>query len=81
MSSDGKFEFATHKPPGTMVDEAGCGALQLLEMTCEAPSWANHGRYVSCVAKVSEDAYRKGLLTKKERDAILRQAARSSKFK
>ncbi len=68
-------------PPGTLVDEAGCGALQVLERECETPSWASHGRYVSCVAKVSDDAWRKGLLTKKERDAIVRQAARSGKFK
>jgi para-nitrobenzyl esterase len=65
--------------PAVAVDAEGCSAVQLLAV-CEQGR-RSHGRYVNCVANVSREAYRAGLITKKERDAFVKDAARSDKFK
>jgi len=61
--------------PGT-----GCSIDQLCP--CEGPrgttvSWKNHGKYVSCVAKTSENFVEQGLITETEKDSTVSEAAQS----
>jgi hypothetical protein len=44
----------------------------------DGESWKNHGKYVSCVAHISEDLAGAGLLTVMEKDAIVSEASVSS---
>ena len=66
---------------GTPLDapfnEDGCSGGQLVTLICSsAVDFPNHGLYVSCVAKVAGAAYQDGLLTHKQRAAIIRVAAK-----
>lgn len=49
---------------------------------CSGPAgggvWKNHGQYVSAIARTSRDLVRQGLMTKRERQAAIREAAHSS---
>lgn len=64
---------------GATVNEDGCSGEQLVELLCPSTaSYRNHGEYVSCVARASEEAVAQGLLTEEEKDAIVSSAARSS---
>ncbi len=60
---------------GAVVDEAGCAIAQLCP--CD-DDWKNHGKYVSCVARTSEDFVEAGLITEEEKDASVSEAGQSS---
>ena len=68
-------------PIDDIVDPAtGCSIAQLCP--CEGPrgttvSWKNHGKYVSCVAKSSENFVEQGLITETEKDSAVSGAAQS----
>lgn len=59
---------------GQAVDSDGCSILQLCP---EDGDWRNHGQYVSCVARTSENFLEQGLITEEQKDAIVSEAARS----
>jgi hypothetical protein len=67
---------------GEVVDPStGCSVHQLCP--CEGPrgtdrAWRSHGRYVSCVARATEDFLALGLLDVREKDRIVAGAGRSS---
>jgi len=69
-------------PPGTIVDtNSGCSIAQLCP--CDGPrgtnvNWRNHGKYVSCTAKTSENFVSMGLITDTEKDTIVSEAANST---
>lgn len=69
--------------PGTPMDVVynadGCSGAQLVEAEapCAGP-WASHGQYVSAVTQAANQARNQGLLSNKERAAIVRGSARSS---
>ena len=59
---------------GEAVNQDGCSINQMCP--CDE-TWKNHGAYVSCVTHVAEDFLDTGLITEKEKDIIVSQAARS----
>jgi uncharacterized repeat protein (TIGR03803 family) len=65
--------------PGAVVDSHGCSIDQLAP--CAGPptggSWKNHGQYVNAVMKAAKAFYAASLITKSEKQAILRAAAKS----
>jgi len=67
-------------PAGAVVDADGCSIAQLAP--CAGPSsgetWKNHGQYVSAVAKTAESFLAAGLITKAEKDEIMKAAAQSN---
>ena len=60
--------------PGETVNAAGCAISDIC--VCE-DDWRNHGAYVRCVAHTARIFVSEGLLSKKEKNAIIKQAARS----
>ena len=60
---------------GEIVDLSGCSIQQ--SCPCEN-SWKNHGQMVSCNSSVAEIFVSEGLITDEEKDAIVREAAKSS---
>ena len=68
-------------PLGEVVDpNNGCSLNQLVP--CEGPRgsdepWRNHGQYVSTFTKVAQDFVKMGLLSNKEKGAIVSAAARA----
>jgi hypothetical protein len=68
-------------PAGEIVNPGtGCSIDQLCP--CDGPiesikAWKNHGKYVSCVAKQSEDFVEMSLISEVEKDAIVAEAAES----
>lgn len=65
---------------GEVVNASGCGISSLCP--CAHPDggdkWKNHGAYVSCVARASEDFVAEGLMTEAEKDATVSAAGESS---
>ena len=74
-------DLCADTPQYEIVDPAiGCSIAQLCP--CEGPrgttvSWRNHGKYVSCVAKTSENFVEQGLITEAEKDSTVSEAAQS----
>ncbi len=62
-------------PTGEIVTAEGCSIEQLCPC---AGSWRNHGEYVRCLHAVTTVFFQDGLITEKERRALLKQAARSN---
>lgn len=66
-------------PSGDVVNRNGCSIDQLVP--CSGPArggrWRSHGEYVATVVKVAESLRRAGLITTRERNAIVQTAARS----
>jgi len=60
----------------TAINSSGCNAAQFIELSCDRTSFANHGRYVSCVAKAANDAVNDGLLPKNKKSDYIKQAAK-----
>ena len=59
--------------PGNNLDE-DCDSI----ITCNSLAvWKNHGDYESCVAKEAQALYKAGLITEKQRSAIVNSAAKS----
>lgn len=68
--------------PGTALDVAidadGCSGTQYVDLVAgEACDYDTHGAYVSAVSQAADDAVDAGLLTSKEKGAIVREAARN----
>jgi hypothetical protein len=61
--------------PGAIVDASGCSIEQLVP--CDGP-WQSHGHYLQALRDVTSDFVGAGLITRSERDAILRAGARSN---
>jgi lysophospholipase L1-like esterase len=59
---------------GDLVNAVGCSIADLC--ICDN-SWENHGAYVSCVEHITDEFLNDGLITEKERGAILSEAAQS----
>ena len=63
---------------GSLIDTNGCSGPQVVESDCPVTGdYKNHGKYMSCVSSASGDAQDSGLLTNKERSAIVSAAAKS----
>ena len=83
VDGDGVFNESDQCPwtdLGAAVDPAGCSVDQLCP--CDGPRssgqpWRNHGKYVECVTDVTRDFVGLGLLSRKERAAVISAAARS----
>jgi len=60
----------------TAINGSGCNAAQFIELSCDRTSFANHGRYVSCVAKAANDAVNDGLLLEDKKSGFIKQAAK-----
>jgi len=60
-------------PQGEAVNEEGCSVSDICD--CSHP-WKNHGEYVSCVTKTSQDFVKAGLITNKERSDYVSEAAK-----
>ncbi len=62
------------------MDTTGCSIADLCP--CAHPNggdkWKNHGGYVSCVARASEDFLDAGLISEVEKDATVSAAGGSS---
>jgi len=66
--------------PGTALDvpfnSRGCSGEQFIELKCGTAadySWRRSGKFTRCVVKKSKAAQRKGLITKRERQQIIRR--------
>jgi len=58
-------------------DTNGCSGEQFIELKCGTPadySWRRSGKFTRCVVRKSKAAQRKGLLTQKERQMIIRRS-------
>jgi hypothetical protein len=66
-------------PAGDVVNQHGCSIGQLVP--CSGPArggaWRNHAEYVAAVIKVTESFRRAGLITARERNAIVQAAVQS----
>jgi hypothetical protein len=66
-------------PAGDVVNQHGCSIDQLVP--CSGPArggtWRNHAEYVGAVIKVTESFRRAGLITARERTAIIQAAVQS----
>lgn len=62
----------------SIIDANGCSGQQYVDLVCGEPcDHANHGQYVKCVVHAANDAFDLGLLTNKQRAAIVRAAAKN----
>jgi hypothetical protein len=66
-------------PPGAIVDAHGCSIHQLVP--CAGPltggHWKNHGQYVLAISKTAANFRAQGLITRRQKAAIIAAAARS----
>ena len=60
--------------PGDVINGQGCSIAQF--SPCEGP-WRNHAEYVRSVTRTASNFYRAGLITSRQRNAILRAAIQS----
>jgi len=66
----------TNTSSNTIINSYGCNAAQFIELSCDRASFANHGRYVSCVAKAANDAVNDELLLENKKSDFIKQAAK-----
>jgi hypothetical protein len=66
-------------PPGTVVNAQGCSIEQLVPCTGPVTGgpWRNHGAYVSAIAHAANDLVAQGVISQRDKDAIVSQAAGS----
>ena len=66
-------------PPGATVDSRGCSVFDLVPCAhpAEGGAWKNHGQYVAAVAKRASQFLSAGIITKSQRNEIVRTATRS----
>jgi hypothetical protein len=67
-------------PMGVAFGDDGCSGQQSIDLACESNDpcgFSNHGKYQSCVVHAANAARNDGLLTNKERAAIVRAAAKT----
>lgn len=60
---------------GEVIDGSGCSIVD--HCPCQS-DWRNHGAYLKCVARTSEQFVASSLLTSEQKDAIVSAAGRSS---
>ena len=60
---------------GRAVDNLGCSGKQLVEAACKIQDFAEHGRYVGCVARAAGKAVVNGLITEQEKWQFISDAA------
>jgi len=63
-------------PSGQPIIE-GCSGAQFIMLTCPPANFANHGKFVSCVAHTAKDLVDQGIITNKEKARFVNQAAKS----
>ncbi len=71
LGSDDQCPFTSL---GEVVDGFGCSIADWCR--CDS-DWKNHGAYVSCVARTSENFLTDGLISEAEKDAVVSTAAQS----
>lgn len=65
--------------PGAPVLVNGCSSLQALERACpRTETYRNHGQFVQCVAHEAQSQLGAGLITTREKDAIVASSATST---
>lgn len=81
--NDGVMDVQDNCPAtvsGSIVDVSGCAVSQICP--CEGPitgqTWPSHGNYVACVDQTSKMFFKAGLITTKEKAALVKQAEKSS---
>jgi hypothetical protein len=62
-------------PAGSVVNASGCSIADLCP--CEK-DWKNHGEYVSCVTKTSQDFIKAKLITKEAKESLVSTAAKAA---
>lgn len=80
--NDGVIDSADECPataPGAVVNAQGCGIEQLAP--CAGPAgggtWKSHGQYLLAVARAGAAFQSAGLITRDEKEAIIRAAIHS----
>src|SRR5262249_53404274 len=68
-------DLCPHTTPGSTVNASGCSIADLCP--CGSP-WKNHGAYVSCVSRTTNDFLSAGLMTQAQKNATVSDAANSS---
>jgi hypothetical protein len=63
-------------PSNSQVDVRGCNGAQIIEVDCDPADFANHGKYVSCVAQTTNQLVGSGFITSKEKARFVSQAAK-----
>lgn len=63
--------------PNEAVDEGGCSLAQICPCDGGDESWQNHGEYVRCVMEVAGMFLDDGLITREDRNAAVKEAAKS----
>jgi len=63
-------------PADLPTDADGCTGVQRIDLICGSQVFKNHGEYVSCVAHEAQSAVEDGLISNKDKGAIVRNAAR-----
>jgi len=78
--SDGvgdESDICPETPSGNQVDLRGCNGAQIIEVDCDPAYFANHGKYVSCVAHTANGLVEIGFITSKEKARFVSQAAKN----
>lgn len=57
----------------------GCNVADLLDSACSSGDAENHGQFVSCVTHAASELRKAGIISNKERSAIVKAAAQSQK--
>lgn len=61
------------------LDEAGCSLADTFDAACSEAAARNHGQFVSCVAHTGNDLRKAGVISNKERSALVKAAARKNR--
>lgn len=70
-------EYANSTAQKVRTAARDAGASVDIECPCDG-DWKNHGAYVSCVAEAAGDRVKEGLMSKKEKGAIVSEAAKTT---
>ena len=71
----GDIECGTCFPGESCVDNI-CEEVPVIDCACD-DDWKNHGKYVKCVVRKARDLVKAGIISKAEKRAIVKEAARS----
>jgi hypothetical protein len=76
------LDYCPNTPASEAVTYEGCSVEQHMAAQCgESSEFANHGKYVSCVANAAEELLDQALITEEQKDMIVSEAAKSDKGK
>jgi Thrombospondin type 3 repeat len=79
IDSDGlpnEEDLCPLSPLDQLVNNYGCTGAEFIVYSCKEENFVQHGKYVSCVAHVANDAVNQGIITKKEKAVFIREAAK-----